>query len=134
MTFPEGQVLNTKTETEGDYAGYYTLATKESLGGTYYPSEGTGLEPVDYTYQDFDGISDGSNQGLNQVLELAKETYEAGNGEEKYPSESWNTFTAAYDAAVAVKENANANQMEINYRTKNLARPILLCRRPQIWT
>lgn len=121
VTFPEGKVLNTKTETEGEYAGYYTLEEKTKLGGTYTPSEGTGLKPVDYTYQDFDGISDGSNQGLNQVVELAKETYEAGNGEEKYPSESWNTFTAAYDAAVAVKENANANQMEINYRTKNLS-------------
>ena len=121
VDFPEGYVLNTKTETSGDYAGYYTLATKESLKGTYIPSEGTGLQPVDYTYQDFDGISDGSNQGLNQVVELAKETYEAGNSDSKYPSEIWSDFTTAYDAAVAVKENANANQMEINYRTKNLS-------------
>ena len=125
VTFPEGYVLNTKTQSSGEYAGYYTLATKDSLGGTYTPSEGTGLQPVDYTYQDFDGISDGSNQGLNQVVELAKETYEAGNDEGKYPSESWNTFTAAYDAAVAIKENANANQMEINYRTKNLSAALL---------
>lgn len=121
VTFPEDKVLNTKTETEGDYAGYYTLATKESLGGTYYPSEGTGLEPVDYTYQDFDGISDGSNQGLNQVVALTEETYDAGNDEGKYPSESWNAFATAYDAAVAVKSNTNANQMEIDYRTANLS-------------
>ena len=123
--FPEGKVLNTDTETAGEYADYYSLVDASALGGVYYPSEETGLGPQEYTYQDFDGISDGSGQGLRQVIEMAEEIYAAGNEEEKYPSETWTTFTEAYSTAVATLTNVNANQKEIDFRAAKLSEGLL---------
>ena len=94
----------------GDLAGVYQSQT-ESVG------------QVEYTYQDFDGLSDGSGNGLNQMLESAKTIYDAGNeNNENYNTDVWEAFVAAYDEADRlIKFNRNANQDEIDYRATILA-------------
>ncbi len=115
VTFKEDHVLNTKPET-GNNEGYYTLTTKESLSGTNKETNET------YSYQDFDGkIEGGYGGGLNQILKDAKELVDAGNDDTKYPDETWKAFMEAYNAAVALKKNENANQMEIDLRARNLS-------------
>ena len=112
VTFTEGYVLDTKVSTEKD--GFYTLATKDSLAGTN-PETGQS-----YTYQDFEGTAAGGyGGGLNQLLENAVE-YD--NSESSYPDDAWQAFSNAYEAAQSVKTNANANQMEIDYRASELTR------------
>ncbi|SHH88373.1 Ig-like domain (group 2) [Sporobacter termitidis DSM 10068] len=112
VTFPTGFVLNTASAPEGTYAGYYTLATKESLSGVNPNTN----EP--YTYQNYTGNGiDGG--GLNQILEEALPIFDAGAG--TYPAETWSAFTAAYNAALRVRDlNRNANQTEIDYRAAGL--------------
>ena len=113
------------TEESETVTGYYGLVDPDTLGGTYVPSEGTGQKPQDYTYQDYDGISDGSNQGLNQVLEMAKDFYDAGNSANTYPGDAWSTFTSAYELAERCVTNKNANQVEINYRAAALSSALI---------
>lgn len=112
VSFPEGYVLDTKESAEK--SGYYTLASKESLAETN-PETGES-----YTYQDFDGAASGGyGGGLNQILESAEE-YD--NSDSSYPEDSWTAFSEAYEAAKAVKTNANANQLEIDYRAAELTK------------
>jgi hypothetical protein len=119
VQYPEGQVLNPEVDSEGDYLGFYTLAKTEGLGGTYYPSEGTGVQPIEYTYQDFDGARDGSGNGLRQLVDSYTETYKSQSGSGM--GESWTTFVTEYEAASQCLVNKNANQMEIDYRAKKLS-------------
>ena len=112
VTFTEGYVLDTEISTEKD--GFYTLATKDSLAGTN-PETGQS-----YTYQDFEGTAAGGyGGGLNQLLESAAEYDNSGSS---YPDDAWQAFSNAYEAAQSVKTNANANQMEIDYRASELTR------------
>lgn len=64
-------VFNTREKANG--AKYLSLVTKDSLAGTYYPNEGTQLNPIPYSYQDFEGNRDGSGQGLDDLLDQAKQ-------------------------------------------------------------
>ena len=110
-----------------DSAGYVSLVDPDSLKGTYIPSEGTGIDQVlEYTYQDFEGASDGSNSGLKQLLETTKTIYEAGNGEGRYPGDAWSAFTSAYELAKRLYDsNRNANQDEIDYRAAALSKAMI---------
>ncbi|MDR1245671.1 MAG: NEAT domain-containing protein, partial [Clostridiales Family XIII bacterium] len=116
-TYPDDYVLDTETSGQPGFEGYYTLATKESLGGSYTFS---GVE-YPYTYQDYEGISDGSNSGLADLLEDAALIYAAGAA--GHIGQAWSAFVSAYDMAERVKEiNRNANQSEIDFRSANLVR------------
>jgi hypothetical protein len=116
-TYPDGYVLDTETSGQPGFEGYYTLATKESLGGSYTFS---GAD-YPYTYQDYEGISDGSNSGLVDLLEDAALIYAAGAA--GHIGQAWSAFVSAYDLAERVKEiNRNANQSEIDFRSANLVR------------
>ena len=111
----------------GDSDGYVSLVDPDSLRGTYTPSEGTGIDQtLEYTYQDFEGASDGSNSGLKQLLATTKSIYEAGNGDGSYPGDAWSTFTNAYDLAKRLYDsNRNANQDEIDYRAATLSKAMI---------
>jgi hypothetical protein len=123
-TFSENKVLNTTAEGVGNYEGFHTLTTKDSLKGSYHFND----NDYPYTYQDYEGISDGSNRGLKHLIdEDATPLYTGGNstvaetGQPKYPTESWSAFTNAYDLAKRVMEtNRNANQSEIDFRSGKL--------------
>ena len=110
-----------------DSAGYVSLVDPDNLKGTYIPSEGTGIgQTLEYTYQDFEGASDGSNSGLKQLLETTKSIYEAGNGEGRYPGDAWSAFTSAYELAKRLYDsNRNANQDEIDYRAAALSKAMI---------
>lgn len=110
-----------------DSAGYVSLVDPDSLKGTYTPSEGTGIEQtLEYTYQDFEGASDGSNSGLKQLLEATKTIYDAGNSEGSYPGDAWSAFTSAYELAKRLYDsNRNANQDEIDYRAAALSKAMI---------
>lgn len=114
------KVLNLREKASDGYVG---LVAPDSLKGTYKPSEGTGIEQeLDYTYQDFKGVSDGSNSGLEQLLETTKTIYNAGNTDGKYPGDVWATFESAYELAKRLYDsNRNANQDEIDYRATALS-------------
>ena len=47
--------------------------------------------------------------------------YEAGNDTGTYDSTLWDTFTKAYELALPILENQNANQNEINYFAEQLS-------------
>ena len=127
VTFPDADqdgtpdsVLNKEKNTEG----YYTLIEIGELKGTYEPSKESGQSNVDYTYQDFDGLSDGSNSGLRQLVASAKEIYEANTGSSA--GDAWAPFVRAYTLANRlIESNKNANQMEINFRGEALSDSIL---------
>lgn len=113
VIYPEGYVLNTQPTKKEEKIDLYTLIEKEKLSGK---NEQTGEE---YTYQNFDGNGiDGG--GLNQLLTQASDIYDAGNEQDTYPAEVWSSFRAAYENAQDVKTNANANQVEIDYRAEQL--------------
>ena len=104
VTYPDGMVLDVVPISDGEYAGYYTLANKEDL------KQNVGT--IEWGYQYFDD--------LNSALASAKVIYEAGNEAGTYDSTLWDTFVAAYEMALPVLENANANQNEIDYFTEQL--------------
>ena len=107
---------------EPDEDGYYGMVDPETLGGEH-ESQVEGVGVIKYNYQDFDGASDGSGQGLHQLLDETKTIYEDGNSENKYPSTTWNTFISTYKTALRLYEsNRNANQLEIDYYTKALSK------------
>ena len=108
VAYPEGMVVDVtpaKTETvNGIVLNTYKLAQKDDL------NQSVGSEQVGYQYFD----------DLNTAIDGAAELYEAGNGSGTYSSELWSAFTAAYEAALPILENENANQNEINYFTTQL--------------
>ncbi len=112
VTYPADMVLNTKPESAGPFAGYYTLTTKESL--KVYQGENNEIE---LSYQDF--------TGLEQTLSASAPAYEAGNEDHAYSDEFWIPFAEAYREAVAVKSNPNANQNEIDYRSRSLTEAMM---------
>ncbi|MEA4891487.1 MAG: S-layer homology domain-containing protein [Peptococcaceae bacterium] len=108
VTYPEGKVLDVKPfKSElvngADY-GTYALANKSDLGQK--------IGAVDWGYQHFDDLS--------TALAGAEPVYSAGNSAGKYDAALWSAFTAAYEAALPILQNANANQNEINYFTDAL--------------
>lgn len=121
VSFPDGKVLSIKPEGAGVYEGYYTLANKEDLGGVYNP-DAAGLDPITYDYQDFEGLSDGTNSGLKQTLDAAEPIYSLGGDS----TEARNNFNTIYQVCVRLyQENRNANQVEINYWNQKLSDAIL---------
>ena len=108
VAYPEGMVVDVtpaKTETvNGIVLNTYKLAQKDDL------NQSVGSEQVGYQYFD----------DLNTAIDGAAELYEAGNGSGTYSSELWSAFIAAYEAALPILENENANQNEINYFTTQL--------------
>ena len=67
---------------------------------------------VEWGYQYFDNLTTAVNS--------AKSIYEAGNDAGTYDSELWSTFANAYQSALPIFENKNANQNEIDYFTNQL--------------
>ena len=55
---------------------------------------------------------------LNELIVANKETYEAGQG--LYTTVSWNEYTEAYEFAVNVNENLNANESQVYKAAKAL--------------
>lgn len=109
IIYPEGKVLNTTSVTEGTYAGYYALANTDDLIWT----EGDQGQIV-HQYQEF--------EDLDRLLDASKPIYENGNeGYQTYSQEVWEPFVTAYENALIVKNNKNANQNEIDFFLVKLA-------------
>ena len=104
VTYPKVKVLDVTPAASGTYAGYYTLAEKSAL--KQY------IGTLEWGYQYFDDF--------NTTLAAAKDVYEAGNSAGTYDDTLWNTFAAAYEAALPIPQNQNANQNEIDYFTNAL--------------
>lgn len=122
VTYPEGKVMDTEPENTNDY---YTLEEKTELDGWYKP-EVEGLDPIHYEYQDFEGLSDGTNSGLRQTLESAEKIY----SEDAEATEARTHFNEVYAVAKRLYEkNRNANQSEINYWNTQLGDAILALQR-----
>lgn len=99
VTYSENMGMSTEKEN-----GYFTLTQKDD------------------NYQNFEGTGDGEGGGLNGILEDAKALYEAGNDDDQYVADAWNTFKEAYEDALRLKgKNRNANQTEINYYAAKLS-------------
>ena len=130
VTYPEGKVLDVTpvgssvAASKGLEGDYYALIDTSLLGGTYQPSAETGLEEIEYGYQDFDGYADGSCQGLRQLTDSSSQAtklYGTQNNDDKYAVDAWNTFANAYELALRCLTNKNANQVEIDYRKTQLS-------------
>ena len=67
---------------------------------------------VEWGYQYFDNLTTAVNS--------AKSIYKAGNDAGTYDSELWSNFASAYQSALPIFENKNANQNEIDYFTNQL--------------
>ena len=104
VTYPEGMVQGVTPLAEGTYAGYYPLAKAADL------KQMIGNKEWGYQYLD----------NLNTAISGAKEIYTAGNEAGKYDDELWSAFAAAYEKALPIPENQNANQNEIDYFTRAL--------------
>ena len=105
VTYPDGMVLDVEPVSDGEFAGYYTLAEKDDLKQN--------IGSIEWGYQYFDDLS--------SSIESAKSLYETGNAAGTYDSTLWDTFTEAYESALPVLENQNANQNEINYFAEQLS-------------
>ena len=110
VDYPDGMVVNmtpTKTETvNGVEYATYDLIDKDMI------EQMVGSEKIGY--QNFDD--------LNTAINGATVLFERGNGDGIYSSELWDTFVAAYNSALPILENANANQNEIDYFATQLGR------------
>ena len=108
ITYPTDYVLNvtpSEVETVGEVVfGKYDLALKTDLVQT------VGGEAIGY--QNFDDL----NTAINGATGLFNEGNEGGT----YSSELWEAFVAAYNSALPILENSNANQNEIDYFTTQL--------------
>ena len=93
VTYPEGMILGDKPVTEGEHAGFYTLEKVSSAR---------------------------SLDALKTAINGAVEIYETGNEEGTYDDTLWTSFKDAYEAALSALENANANQIEIDYLEEQL--------------
>ena len=105
VTYPDGMVLDVEPVSDGEFAGYYTLAKKDDLKQN--------IGSIEWGYQYFDDLS--------SSIESARSLYEAGNDTGTYDSTLWDTFTKAYELALPILENQNANQNEINYFAEQLS-------------
>ena len=105
VTYPDGMVLDVEPVSDGEFAGYYTLAEKDDLKQN--------IGSIEWGYQYFDDLS--------SSIESAKSLYETGNDTGTYDSTLWDTFTKAYELALPILENQNANQNEINYFAEQLS-------------
>ena len=99
ITYPDGQVLAVNPVSQGEFAGYYTLAKTEDMTQIVGNQE--------WGYQYFDD--------LNTAITGAEAIYRQGNGQGKYDSVLWDAFANAYENAIPILSNRNANQNEINY-------------------
>lgn len=99
ITYTEGKVIATKPNADG----YYEFVTakdvkqKITIGGV----------EKEWGYQYLEEIE--------RSIAGAKPIYDTKNAENKYNADLWTKFKKAYDEALPIPQNKNANQKEIDY-------------------
>ncbi len=106
ITYPEGKVIATEANTNG----YYEFVTakdvkqKITIGGA----------EKEWGYQYL--------EELEREIQGAESIYDMKNSDGKYNADLWTAFKKAYEAALPIPQNKNANQNEINYFKNELGK------------
>ena len=102
VTYPDGMVPNVIAEDDGTYRLVESSSLTQQIGN---------LE-CGYQYLD----------DLKTVLDNAQSIYATENSANTYDTTLWTTFAKAYEAALPILNNKNANQNEIDYFTDALGK------------
>ncbi len=106
IKYTDGKVLNTKKDTD-DYYSFVTakdVKQKITIAGA----------EQEWGYQYL--------EELEREIQGAKSIYDTQNSGGKYNSDLWTAFKKAYEAALPIPKDINANQNEINYFKNELGR------------
>ena len=131
-----------------DYEGKYTEETATALEEAYsealvvYEDDGSAYEEDEVNFQDYidyatdtlNGAIDGlvladefeevDREALLNLLDEYVEVYEGNNADATYVSATYEAFKAAYEAAVAVADNEDATQAEVDDIVTSLANAV----------